>query len=50
MNPKKKEMPWYTKSLISLLGKGQRVEGSVYSHSPESLNIIYNMFSDELGF
>ena len=50
MNPKRKEMPWYTNSLISLLGKGRGVKGSRYSHNPESINIIYNMFSDELGF
>ena len=50
MNPKRKEVPWYTKSLISLLGKGKRIEGSRYSYNPESVNIIYNMFSDELGF
>ena len=50
MNPKRREMPWYTKSLVSLLGKGQPIEGSMYSHTPETVNIMYNMFSDELGF
>tara|TARA_B100001939_G_scaffold22418_3_gene18291 strand:- start:214 stop:684 length:471 start_codon:yes stop_codon:yes gene_type:complete len=50
MPPKRKEMPWYTQSLLSLLGKGKSVSGGYYTHNPESINIMYNMFADELGF
>ena len=48
--PERKELPWYTQYLVSLLGKGKSIEGSAYSYNPESINIMYNMYSDEFGF
>jgi len=59
MNPGgRKKMPWYTKALISLLADGKSFVGEdkegymrrSYAYTPESVDILYNMFSDELGF
>ena len=53
----RKEMPFYTQKLLSMLGDGKgfysNSNGDLkqsYKYTPESMNIIYNMFSDEFNF
>lgn len=53
-------MPWYTKGLLNLMGdsgkllhyddSGKTTSMSRYTYNPESIDIMYNMFIDELGF
>tara|TARA_R100000656_G_scaffold124478_1_gene102726 strand:+ start:58 stop:564 length:507 start_codon:yes stop_codon:yes gene_type:complete len=64
MPPKEKglpqSMPWYTKGLLKLMGDSESLyhydsDGNIasmgrYTYNPESIDIMYNMFIDELGF